>query len=290
MFESINSIEVDRKNSLPVADLHARYRRTGTPVIFGDLTHRWPANKRWSLDYLDSVVGDVRVPLYSDTTKLNNGKPDKAVHTWELKLFLDQLLYEENDLRVSKLPLKEVAELEKDFSYPRLGFNFNQNLTTLSITGERVMIPMVQAPSIVHTVQCNFGGRASVLLIPPELSGFMYRVGDSRNTVRDINFDKPQYDKYPALKNLSGYVADLNHGDALYIPAGFWYCVAYQNLGISLSFESLVGGFKDYASVMRKNVMSRIIDLLPLHNSRLTRLENRTISETNARLLRTKSK
>ena len=289
MFELIKNIEVDRKNSLPVADLHARYRRTGTPVIFGDLTHRWSAASKWSLEYLDSKVGDVKVPIYSDTLSMNGGRPDKPILNWRLKFFLDQLLHEKNDLRVSKLPLKSVLDLEEDISYPRLGFNFSQNLTTLSIAGEGVVIPMVQAPSIVHTVHCNFGGRASVLLIPPELSGFMYRVGDSQNTVRDINFDKPQFDKYPALKHLSGYVAHLNHGDALYIPAGFWYCIGYQGLGISLSFESLIGGFKEYAGAMRKGLVSRMIDSMPYRNARLNRLEKRAISETNARLLKHKS-
>ncbi len=289
MFEQIKTIEVDRKNSLPVADLHARYRRTGTPVVFGDLTHRWLAASRWSLDYLDSKVGDITVPIYSDTLSINRGRPDKPVLKWRLKFFLDQLLHERNDLRVSKLPIKTVADLEHDFTPPRLGFNFNSSLTTLSLAGEGVTIPMIQAPSIVHSVQCNFGGRATVLLIPPELSGFMYRVGESQNTVRDIDFDKPQFDKYPALKYLSGYVADLDHGDALYIPAGFWYCVAYQGLGITLSFESLIGGFTEYAGAMRKGLFSRVIDSLPFRNARLSRLESRAIAETNARLLRHKS-
>ena len=289
MFDLIKTIEVDRKNSLPVADLHSRYKNTGTPVVFGDLTHRWPASRKWSIDYFDSIIGNVNVPLYSDMQSLSNGKPDKPIQNWKLKLFLDQLLYEKNDLRVSKLPMKEVAGLERDFLYPRLGLNFNKNLTSLSITGEGVTVPMIQASNIVHTVHCNFGGRASVLLIPPEFSGFMYRVGGSQNTVREIDFDKPQFDKYPALKNLSGYVADLNHGDALYIPSGFWYCVAYQDLGITLSFESLIGSFTEYAGTMRKNLLGRIADSLPGRNSRLTRLENRTIAETNARLLKAQS-
>jgi len=289
MFEQIKNIEVDRKNSLPVADLHARYRRTSTPVIFGNLTHRWPAASKWSLDYFDSCIGDVQVPIYSDTQSINNGRPDKPVQSMRMKIYLDQLLHEKNDLRISKLPLKSVAELGEDFDYPRLGFSFQKSLTTLSLAGEGVVVPMVQASSIVHTVQCNFGGGTSVFLIPPELSGFMYRVGDSQSTVRDIDFNKPQFDKYPALKNLSGYVAKLNHGDALYIPAGFWYCVAYQGLGISLTFESIVGGLAEYAGAMRKGLMSRVVDSLPFRNARLTRLENRAILETNARLLRHKN-
>jgi len=64
MFELIKSISVDRKNSLPVADLHARYRNTGTPVVFGDLCQRWPALSRWTPEYLGKNIGDYNVPLY----------------------------------------------------------------------------------------------------------------------------------------------------------------------------------------------------------------------------------
>ena len=286
MFELINNIAVDRKNSLPVADLHARYRLTGTPVVFGDLTKNWRAIDRWSEEYLAKKFGDVEVPIYSNLPSVNGGEPHKPVLHSSLDVYLDELLHKENDLRVSDLPLRSVPDLERDFFYPRLGFDFNVNRTTISIAGPGVMTPMVQSSSILHRVECNFGERVSVLLVPPALSGFMYRVGNSLNSVRDINFDKPQFDKYPALKNIFGYVAELNHGDALYIPPGFWVCSAYHGVAIKLSLEAMRGSFTQYVGESRKFLFDRLTVAMPFNNARLAHLENRAVVETNARLLK----
>jgi hypothetical protein len=284
VFELVNSIEVDRKNSLPVADLHARYRRTGTPVVFGDLTQHWPATKKWSADYLSSSVGDVKVPVFSNVAKINGGRPSKPVLHSRLEVYIEELLHQENDLRISKLPLNLLPELERDFVYPRLGFDFNKNLTSLSVGAQGAFEPMRQSSGVVHSVRCNFGERSSVLLIPPEQSPLMYRVGNSQYSVRDINFDQPQFDKYPALRYLSGYVAELDHGDALYIPAGFWYCVGYHGVGINLSFDSLLGGLPHYASAVGKSLIRGLRGSIPFKSERLERLEASTISKTNARL------
>lgn len=284
MFEQIKSIEVDRKNSLPVADLHARYRSTGTPVVFGDLTHHWPAINKWSDEYLAENIGDVQVPIFSNLASVHGGQPYKPVLHSSLKVYLEELLHKNNDLRISKLPLRSVPALEQDFLYPRLGFDFNASLTSLSLGGDSALEPMSQSSSIIHTVRCHFGEPATVLLIPPEMSGFMYRVGSSMNCVRDIDFKQPQYDKYPALKYLSGYVAELMHGDAIYIPAGFWYCVAYQGAGISLSFEALRGGLMQYAGTMSKFLLNRAMNLMPSKDARLAKQEKQIVVNTNKRL------
>ncbi len=286
MFEQIKTIDVDRKNSLPVADLHARYRGTSTPVVFGDLTHHWPAINQWSDDYLASNAGEVQVPIYSNNPNVNSGQPYTPLLHSSLRVYLEELLHKKNDLRVSRLPLNSVPQLERDFLYPRLGFNFNANLTSISVGGDSALEPMRQSSSILHTVRCHFGDKATVLLIPKEFSGFMYRVGGSQNCVRDINFDQPQFDKYPALKYISGYVAELSHGDALYIPSGFWHCVAYQGVGISMSFEALRGSFLQYAGTMGKFLLNRAITSMSSKDARMTRLEKQIIENTNNRLLK----
>ncbi|MGK0374395.1 MAG: hypothetical protein ACJA2E_000864 [Arenicella sp.] len=284
MFELVKSIAVDRKNSLPVADLHARYRLTGTPVVFGDLTQYWPAKKKWSQEYLAINAGDINVPIYSRSTSLNDGRPYQPVLETSLRLYFKQLLQTKIDLRVSKLPLKSLPNLQRDFLYPRLGFDFNINRTSLSIGGADVIEPPIQASSIVHTVRCNFGDPVTVLLIPPEQSEFMYRVGTSRNSLAEICFDDAQFDKFPALRKLSAYVAELEHGDALYIPAGFWCCAAYQGVGITLSFEALRGDFTDYAGMLSKDLFNKLANAMPARQARLERSEKRAILKTHATL------
>ena len=284
MFELINSIEVDRKNSLPVADFIARYRQTSTPVVLGDLTKHWQASKKWSREYLATKAGSLEVPIYSSSVSQHHGGPYQPVLRSSLKMYLEKMESRKTDFRISKLPLKLVPSLQNDFLYPRLGFDFNLNRSSLSFGGSGVIEPAVQSSSVVHTVRCNFGDRVTVLLIPPDQSQFMYRVGYSRNSVRDINFDQPQLDQFPALRKLFGYVAELNYGDALYIPAGFWCCASYQGVGITLSLEAYKGSFRQYASTTSKLIYNRLASSMPLKQARFRRLERRAVLKTNAQL------
>lgn len=284
MFDLIKTIEVDRKNSLPVADLHARYKRTGTPVIFGDLIRRWPATKKWNFEYIKQQAANVEVAIFSNKKHLNLGYPKKPVLTSKLGELLEGLKTDENDFRVSKASIFSMPNLIPDFTKPRLGFDFNKGKTNLYIGAQNAVEPMVQSSKIVHRVYCHLGAPVAVLLIPPVFSGFMYRVGNSRDTVRDIDFNDPDFEKYPALKYLQGYVAELNHGDSLYIPAGFWYCIAYQGPSIMLRFEAITGKTSDYIRATIRSLVYKLGSIFPERAERLDLLENKTVKETNQRL------
>ena len=285
MFDLIKSIAVDRKNSLPVADLHARYRKTGTPVVFGDLCQRWPATERWTPEYLSENSSDFDVSIYSNVMKINRGWPFKPIAKLGFKGFLEDVLPEENDFRISQIDVEgSLNWLNREFSYPRLGFDFNSYRTAISIGGKRAEEPMRQASNDTHTVMCNFGDQVSVLLVPPVQSGFMYRVGHSKNTVRDIDFKQPEFEKYPALKNIFAYVADLSHGDSLYVPAGFWYNVVHHGVSIRLSFQAEKGGLIKRAVKKGITEFNKLIDVSSLSEHRLNAMEREVVIRTNSLL------
>jgi len=53
-----------------------------------------------------------------------------------------------------------------------------------------------------------------------------------------VDFDSPDYEKYPALDYLQGEVAELNHGDVLYIPPGYWHYIVYEEMGLSMALRA----------------------------------------------------
>jgi hypothetical protein len=293
MFDSIKQIPVDRKNSLPVSDFLTRYHGTGTPVVFGDLTKGWSATRNWSLDYLTDNVGDAKAPLYSSRREINGGQPFTPVLMVTLKEYFFRLGHEDNDLRISNLPIKAVPKLKQDFSYPRLGFDFHSSLTSLYVGGDGAVDTMVQSSKVRHTIRCHFGQRISVLLIPPIQSPFMYRVGMSQHSIQDIDFQSPQYDKYPALENLFAYVAELEHGDSLYVPAGFWHCTVYHGVGITLSLGYLSGRFSEFSSTLYNFLINRAAQAIPFSSFEgvgLSHSEHRALLSTNVRHYKAKEK
>jgi len=89
----------------------------------------------------------------------------------------------------------------------------------------------------------NFGhypkvGKKRIMLFPPEQTKNIYRVPFSFSSLHTINYENPDYKKYPALKNLQGQMTELCHGDVLYIPSGYWHYVMYDDIGFSMALRA----------------------------------------------------
>lgn len=286
MFNLIKNIAVDRKNSLPVADFHSRYCATGTPVVFGDLTKRWPAVSAWNTDYFAQQISDINVPIYSADQSVNTKHSSKPVMDLSLKEYFKDHIHQNKDFRVSRLPLSSVKMLAEDFNYPRLGLNFNTSLSSFSFGGKGAVEPMIQASDIVQTVHCHFGEPVSLLLIPASQTQYMYKVGRTRSSISSIDFNKPHFEKFPALTKLFGYVAELEHGDAIYIPAGFWYCTAYHGAGVKLSLKVVGGSFSQYTESIKESFLNKLMNPLSISDASLKRKELRVHRELNAKFLK----
>ena len=64
-------------------------------------------------------------------------------------------------------------------------------------------------------------------------------------TREDIDFDNPDYEKFPALKNARGYICHLKHGETLYMPEGYWHYMKYETPGFSMSLRALPRKFSN---------------------------------------------
>ncbi|HEV7621148.1 MAG TPA: cupin-like domain-containing protein, partial [Flavisolibacter sp.] len=62
-------------------------------------------------------------------------------------------------------------------------------------------------------------------------------LADFSNYYLDSN--KMDYDKFPALKYAKGYEAILEHGDTLFMPAGYWHHMEYIESGFAMSLRAL---------------------------------------------------
>ena len=76
------------------------------------------------------------------------------------------------------------------------------------------------------------------MIFPPDQSKYMYKVPHALISREDIDFDDPDYEKFPALKNAEGYITNLKHGEMLYMPEGYWHYMKYLTPGFSMSLRS----------------------------------------------------
>jgi len=137
---------------------------------------------------------------------------------------------------------------------------FFKKLPVLFMGGKGAKVQMHYDIDLADLILCHFGGTKKVLLIPPEQTPFMYKVPFSFSALHSVDFSNPDFDKYPALKEINAHVAELKHGDALYIPPGFWHYIIYQEAGFSMTLRALPSTAKNKLTLLKNIFITRTIE------------------------------
>jgi hypothetical protein len=253
---------VKREESLTKDEFLKRYKSQNTPVILENLSRDWPARDKWTLDYLCSVVGDNVVPLYG------GGEPAKGhrhqhAHVAEMTFreFIAALQQGENKLRMFFYNILEQApQLMQDFSFPDMGLKLFKRLPVMFFGGKGAKVQMHFDIDYADLLLCHFGGKKRVYLFGPEQSKNLYHVPYSFSSLFDVDVDQPDFERFPALRKVEGQLAELNHGDVLYIPPGFWHYIIYDEVCFSLSLRALPRNPRHFAKLMYNIFYVRTVD------------------------------
>jgi len=240
-------------------DFIKNYLKPQQPLLVkGGWTKDWPAYKKWNLDYLQSIAGETVVPLYNNEP--TKGKQNSAVPVKEMRLYeyLELLKTKPTDLRIFFYDiLKKMPVLLDDFKYPDIGLKFFKRLPVMFFGGGGSNVVPHYDMDVPNLVHFHFHGKKRVLLVPPEQSKYMYRVPFSIHNLEAIDMDNPDFEKYPALKKVTGIEVFMEHGDALYMPPGYWHYITYLNGGFSISLRSFQRNIKGVAEVAYNLIFMR---------------------------------
>ncbi len=250
----IKSTPIQRAGELSSQEFVTQFVNTNTPVVLTKITEQWPAREKWNTDYFKKTVGETVVPVYSSKPATGNDKQDAAALHLSITDYLTRLENGENDLRMFFYNILSGAPaLTKDFSYPDCGLKFFKKLPVLFVGGKGAKVQMHFDIDLANILLCHFGGKKRVLLFSPDQTQYMYRVPYSFSSLHKIDFSNPDTNEYPALKKLNGLTAELEHGDVLYIPSGYWHYIIYEEIGYSLSLRAYPAGLKHKVELL-KNV------------------------------------
>ena len=85
-------------------------------------------------------------------------------------------------------------------------------------------------PHVFHT---NFSGKKRWYLFPKDQGKYLYAHPFTvRSYVDPVN---PDFEKFPHDEKARGYYVELEPGDTLFIPAGYWHHVVYDSPSYALS-------------------------------------------------------
>jgi len=234
---------VDRVNAISPEEFKGKYYDQMRPVVIKDLATQWPAYKKWDWDYFIDVVGDKEVGVYNNIKSDAYTPINKADAYMKFGDYLRQVKQGPLELRIFLFNIFQHApQLINDFTWPEdLMKGFVKKYPMLFVGGAGSITHMHFDIDVSHILHTQFIGKKRVLLFPYEEQHKLYRkpweVLSMANYANYFeNFD---YENFPAVKYANGYEVILEHGDTLFMPAGYWHHIEYIESGFAMSLRAV---------------------------------------------------
>lgn len=222
------------------------YYEKNRPVVIRNLSHDWPAYKKWNWDYFKMLVGEKLVPLYNNT-KSDAYTPINAADDYKtFGEYIDMISKGPAGWRIFLFNIFDHApQLTNDFTWPEhLMKGYVKKYPMLFTGGSTSITHMHFDIDMSHILHTQFLGRKRVLMFPFGEQHKLYRKPYEVLCLPDFSHynekeGMPDYEKFPALKLAKGVETTLEHGDTLFMPSGYWHHMEYLDSGFAMSLRAL---------------------------------------------------
>lgn len=260
---------IDRVDSISPEDFKTQYYEPRKPLIITGLSKDWLAYNKWTWDYFKSIVGGQTVGVYDNTRAgakvLVNGADDYI----PFGEYLDMIQKGPVSLRIFLFNIFQHApQLVKDFTWPDfLVKGFLKRYPMLFVGGAGSIAHMHYDIDLSHIMHTQFIGRKRVLLLDNQQSTLIYRMpltvesaASFENWPERLNETET---KFPALQYAQGYTTILEHGETMFMPAGYWHHMEYLDSGFAMSLramdQTLGGKLNGLYHLMGKRSMNNLL-------------------------------
>ena len=255
--------QIDRVKTITKEDFLKNYFKPQKPVVIERFIEDWPAFTKWDLDYMATIAGDKMVPLYDNRPVSHKDGFNQPHAKMKMRDYVELLKTEPTKYRIFLWNiLKEVPQLQKDFEFPDFGLKLMKGLPMLFFGGKDSYTFMHYDIDLANIFHFHFHGKKEVILFDQKQNEYLYKIPHSLIVREDIDFTNPDYEKWPALKKAKGYSANLEHGNVLYMPEGYWHYMRYLTPGFSMSLRAIPRNPKNLAKAVYNIGIMRYFDQL----------------------------
>ncbi len=234
---------LDKFDQLSPEDFKKNYYQHNKPVVIRDLARQWPAFDRWNWDYFIDIVGDKEVGVYNNVKSDSYTPINTADAYMKFGEYLEMVKKGPVELRIFLFNIFQHApQIVSDFTWPDTYMKgFVKKFPMLFVGGQGSVTHMHFDIDLSHILHTQFLGRKRVLLFPFEEQHKLYRKPWEVLSLANFAqyYEKFDYEKFPAAKNARGYEVILEHGDTLFMPAGYWHHMEYIDAGFAMSLRAL---------------------------------------------------
>lgn len=234
---------IDTFDTISAADFQEHYYNPGKPVVIKRLSHQWPAFHKWDWDYFINIVGDKEVGVYNNI-KSDAYTPINAADGYmKFGDYLQQVRKGPLELRIFLFNIFQHApQIVNDFTWPdELMSGFVKKYPMLFVGGAGSITHMHYDIDMSHILHTQFAGKKRALLFPYEEGAKLYHKPWEVLCIPNFSNYHTQFDyeSFPATKLANGYEVILDHGDTLFMPAGYWHHMEYIDSGFAMSLRAL---------------------------------------------------
>lgn len=234
---------VDKVENISYGDFKNNYYDVKKPLIITGLATQWPGFKKWNWDYFIDIIGDVNVGVYNNVKSDAYTPVNTADDYMKFGDYLKQVKAGPLELRIFLFNIFQHApQLVNDFTWPEnLMKGFIKKYPMLFVGGKGSITHMHFDIDMSHILHTQFIGKKRVLLFPHEEQYKLYRKPwEVLSMANYANYHEDfDYDSFPATKLAKGYEVIMEHGDTLFMPAGYWHHMEYIESGFAMSLRAL---------------------------------------------------
>lgn len=282
------TLQIDQANAqeLTREEFRKQYLANSRPLIIKGFADLFPAGKLWTFEYLNKIMGNFEIGI------IDNSKNKNTAYTgYDIKMKFSEFSEiiqrdEETPYRIFLFNMfREFPQLRKEFPTPDLinGVLGNLGLTFFGGKNTRVRFHFdIDCSGVLMT---QLIGRKRIILIPPLYDQLIYKVPFTSFSL--IEPDKPDYERYPALRHVQGYDFIMKPGDALFMPSRYWHFNTYLEGGMAVSYRILASNPSDiYNGIMNTSfrlmfdkVMNAIMQERWMEKKKIIAIENANRSQ-----------
>lgn len=232
---------VPRESNLEPEQFFRWYYAANTPVVLTGQMATWPALEKWNPDYFETYFGSERVEVMAGRNADPAFEINSAAHKTIMPMtqFVNMLgaAGETNDFyMVANNRSIESGTLR----YLLDDIRFFDGILDPHAAAAKLFLWFGPAGTVtplhydvMNVLLAQVLGRKKVTLIPSFQTPYMYnKIG----VYSQVNFDAPDYLRYPLFQKTTPLEVLLEPGEALFIPVGWWHHVRSVDVSISVSF------------------------------------------------------
>jgi len=226
-------LPIPRVDNVTAAEFQKLYLEPNRAVVIKNLASSWPALRKWTPEYFTREYGSLQVKVYDASFTQAGTSYMSSLKKVPFKEFLNVMTTSSTDLRLFAFNIFwQAPELKKDILIPDIASGISKKFIFMFFGCKGSVTPLHYDPDLPHLFHTVLHGKKRVVLFPNDESRNLYK--HPFNTRSYVDVDHPDFDKFPRLKNVTGYQELLYPGETLFMPSGYWHHMVYEEGGYAV--------------------------------------------------------